>query len=80
MVTGNAISYSHGQITTKLDNFKEFTQLSVGTKEFFQKALNINVFRRYSSAEEWLDALEVLNLKLGEESFRLELAGGKNSG
>lgn len=61
LLTGSTLPYSRGQITAKLEDSDKYKDLSFGTKDFFYKALNINVDRRFHTAESWLEEIDALN-------------------
>lgn len=76
-LTGTALPYSRGQITVKLDDRDKFNNLSFGTKDFFYKALNINIKRRFLSAETWLEEIEQLNSSWNKSATDLNLSAAR---
>lgn len=77
ILTGASLPYKHGQVKAKLDSFSEFTNLTYGTQEFLRKSLNINVNRRFASAQEWLNALNELKVNWEKEATDLNKLAAK---
>ncbi len=76
-LTGTALPYSRGQITVKLEDTDKFNYLSFGTKDFFYKALNVNINRRFHSAETWLEEIEQLNSSWKMSATDLNLSAAR---
>ncbi len=77
VLTGTTLPYKHGQITVKLETISEFVNLSFGTREFLRKALNINVNRRFASAQQWVDALDEIKVNWEKEAIELNKIAAK---
>lgn len=73
LLTGSTLPYSRGQIAVKLEDSDGFKDLSFGTKDFFYKALNINVDRRFHTAESWLEEIDALNINWKKRPNELNL-------
>ena len=60
LATGVMPPYRSGRVQIRLDNNEAFRQLTTGSRAFILKALHPNPLARYSSAQEWTDAIQEL--------------------